>query len=70
MDGVLELLGWYGKTFESADSVRPLLFRTRSGTLVSLDPRFMPVAFVLIPVAGTAELVWDSQGLADVIPLH
>ena len=47
MDGVLESLGWYGKTFESADSVRPLLFRTRSGTLVSLDPRFMPVAFVL-----------------------
>jgi hypothetical protein len=47
LDGVLESLGWYGKAFESADRVLPLLFRTRSGTLIPLDPRFMPVRAAL-----------------------
>ena len=40
-------LGWYGKAFESADSVHPLLFRTRSGEVIPLDPRFMPVSVAL-----------------------
>jgi hypothetical protein len=30
LDGVLEKLGWYGKAFESVDSVHPLLFRKAS----------------------------------------
>ncbi len=47
LDGVLELLGWYGKAFESADTVHPLLFRTRSGEVVPLDPRLMPVSVAL-----------------------
>ena len=47
LDGVLEQLGWYGKVFESADRVHPLLFQTRSGTLIPLDPRFMPVRVAL-----------------------
>ena len=47
LDGVLELLGWYGKAFESADRVHPLLFRTRSGEVIPLDPRFMPVRLAL-----------------------
>ena len=47
LDGVLESLGWYGKAFESADSVHPLLFRTRSGEVIPLDPRFMPVSVAL-----------------------
>jgi len=46
-DGVLESLGWYGKAFESADTVHPLLFRTRSGEVVPLDPRLMPVSVAL-----------------------
>ena len=46
-DGVLEALGWYGKSFESTDRVHPLLFRTRSGEVVPLDPRFMPVSIAL-----------------------
>lgn len=47
LDGVLESLGWYGKTFESANCVHPLLFRTRSGTLIPLDPKLMPVRIAL-----------------------
>ena len=47
LDGVLESLGWYGKAFESADRVHPLLFRTRSGAVIPLDPRFMPVRVAL-----------------------
>jgi GXWXG protein/Domain of unknown function (DUF4334) len=47
LDGVLESLGWYGKVFESAERVHPLLFRTNAGTLIPLDPRFMPVRVAL-----------------------
>jgi hypothetical protein len=47
LDGVLESLGWYGKAFESADRVHPLLFRMRSGEVIPLDPRFMPVSVAL-----------------------
>jgi hypothetical protein len=47
LDGVLESLGWYGKAFESADSVHPLLFQTRSGEVIPLDPRYMPVNIAL-----------------------
>ena len=47
LDGVLEALGWYGKAFESADRVHPLLFRTRSGAVIPLDPTFLPVSVAL-----------------------
>ena len=47
LDGVLEAHAWYGKAFESADHVHPLLFRTRSGAVVPLDPTFMPVGVAL-----------------------
>ena len=47
LDGLLEALGWYGKAIEGADRVQPLLFRTPSGGVVALDPRFMPVGVAL-----------------------
>ena len=47
LDGVLEALGWYGKAFESVDRVHPLLFRTRSGAVIPLEPSFMPVGVAL-----------------------
>ena len=47
LDSVLEALGWYGKAFDSVDRVHPLLFLTRSGEIVPLDPRFMPVSVAL-----------------------
>jgi hypothetical protein len=47
LDGVLESLDWYGKAFESADHVHPLLSQTRSGDIVPLDPRLIPVSVAL-----------------------
>jgi hypothetical protein len=47
LDGVQESLGWYGKAFESAERVHPLLIRARSGEVIPLDPRFMPVSVAL-----------------------
>jgi len=47
LDGLLEALGWYGKSFESPDRVHPLLFADRSGTAVPLDPAIMPVDLAL-----------------------
>ena len=38
LDGLLESLGWHGKAFRDADTVHPLLFRTRRGAVVALDP--------------------------------
>ena len=51
-DGVLEALGWYGKSFESTERVHPLLFRTRAGDVVPLDPRLMPVSSQLLTGLG------------------
>lgn len=47
LDGLLEALGWYGKAFESADCVHPLLFRSRSAAAIPLDPAMMPVGLAL-----------------------
>ena len=47
LDGVLEALGWYGKAFATVDTVHPLLFRTRSGGVIPLDPTLMPVRVAL-----------------------
>jgi hypothetical protein len=47
LDDVLEALGWYGKEFETVDRVHPLLFRIRSGAVIPLDPKFMPVSVAL-----------------------
>lgn len=43
MDGLLEASGWYGKRFDSVDSVHPLVFSTKSGELFSVDPRRVPL---------------------------
>lgn len=47
LDGLLEALGWYGKAFDSADRVHPLLFFTAEGVPVPLDPSRMPVGLAL-----------------------
>lgn len=39
MDGLLELYGWHGKRFESAEDVHPLVFQTRHGQRITLGPR-------------------------------
>jgi hypothetical protein len=47
LDGLLEGLGWWGKSFETPDRVHPLLFRTGSGAPVPLEPSLMPVGLAL-----------------------
>jgi hypothetical protein len=67
LDGVLEAYGWYGKEFVDADTVHPLLVRTRTG------PR--PVNPALIPVGVLRDLPrlahsWPARlGFAALRPL-
>lgn len=41
--GVLVESGWYGKQFDNADSVQPLLFATPDGEIFPVDPRRVPL---------------------------
>ena len=44
MDGLLELTGWYGKIFENADFVHPLLFYTANKKkLYAVNPLLIPL---------------------------
>jgi len=44
LDGLLEPSGWYGKLFESADEVHPLLFFRRDRkSLYAVNPALVPV---------------------------
>ena len=45
MDGLLENFNWYGKEFVSADEVHPLVFKRHDGTLVKLNPQWMPMKY-------------------------
>lgn len=45
LDGLLEAYGWYGKEFLDAETVHPLLFRTRSGPRPA-NPAFVPMALL------------------------
>ncbi|NKY51195.1 DUF4334 domain-containing protein [Nocardia vermiculata] len=42
--GVLVESGWYGKQFDSADEVQPLLFAGPDGVVFAVDPRRVPLA--------------------------
>lgn len=43
LDGMLEVLGWYGKRFADADNADPLLFGDES-RLVAVNPARLPLA--------------------------
>ena len=47
LDGLLEVFHWYGKHFESAEDVHPLLFSNRRGKLVRVNPGYMKPSFVM-----------------------
>jgi hypothetical protein len=38
LDGLLEACHWYGKRFEDAEQVHPLVFETLGGTTMSVNP--------------------------------
>ncbi len=46
LDGLLEAYGWYGKEFNGAESVHPLLFRGRGGRLHPVDPTWIPLTLL------------------------
>ena len=48
MDGLLEIYGWYGKSFDSEDEVHPLLVVSPSGSLYPLQPALVPMRLVLL----------------------
>ncbi|GAB4585277.1 DUF4334 domain-containing protein [Nocardia sp. IFM 10818] len=41
--GVLVESGWYGKQFDDADTVQPLLFAGSDGAVFAVDPRRVPL---------------------------
>lgn len=48
LDGLLEPTGWYGKLFESADAVHPLLFYGAGRrSLHAVDPKLVPLTMPL-----------------------
>lgn len=52
LDGVLEASGWYGKQFDSPESVHPLLFTT-GDEVFPVDPRRVPLALAgRVPLSG------------------
>ncbi len=59
MDGLLEASGWYGKQFDDVDSVHPLLFASRDGEMVSVDPRRVPLGILdRLPASVVARRRW------------
>lgn len=44
LDGALEAYGWWGKRFDSAEDVHPLLFTRRGGGTLAIDPRWLAPA--------------------------
>lgn len=47
LDGLLEGLGWHGKSIEDPERVHPLVFRLPSGRLLPLEPALMPAGLVI-----------------------
>src|SRR5687768_9139919 len=45
LDGLLERFGWYGKRFDGADAVHPLVMG-KPGALFSLTPSVVPLGWV------------------------
>ncbi|WP_241038407.1 DUF4334 domain-containing protein [Blastococcus litoris] len=58
LDGLLEAYGWYGKEFNGAESVHPLLFAGRGGPR-PVDPAWIPLS-----------LLRDHSGLARLWPVR
>lgn len=45
MDGLLAVSGWYGKQFDDADHVHPLLFGER-GAFYAVNPKLIPMSML------------------------
>jgi hypothetical protein len=68
LDGLLETLGWWGKAFEAADRVHPLLFCTASGAIVPIDlPGLLVRLGLHVPGLGRSSVV--RRSLRAALPL-
>jgi hypothetical protein len=47
LDGLLERFRWHGKRFDGPDDAHPLVFRAGAGRTTSINPAFVPLAWVL-----------------------
>lgn len=45
-DGLLERFGWYGKAFDGAEDVQPLLCKGRGGEIFAVNSAFVPIGLV------------------------
>jgi len=55
LDGLLEASGWWGKQFDGADAVHPLLFTGAHGDLFAVDPRRVPLGLAhVLPASVVA----------------
>ncbi|MGW0246591.1 DUF4334 domain-containing protein [Nocardia goodfellowii] len=45
-NGVLAESGWYGKQFDDADTVHPLLYTDDTGSIFAVNPRRVPLSIV------------------------
>lgn len=61
--GVLVESGWYGKRFDSAEAVQPLVFSTPDGQLFPVDPRRVPLFLAGKVPAATLRPVRRSLGV-------
>ena len=68
LDGLLERLGWYGKRCESKDKVHPLLFRSPTGAIVSLNPAPLPLRTAL-RWPGLARSLVARRAFSSLIPI-
>lgn len=69
LDGGLEAYHWWGKRFESAEAVHPLVFSTRSGRLLSLRPLLMLPLLGLLDRGPVPKAAWLGHALRPLLPL-
>lgn len=50
MEGLLEQLNWYGKSFLKDGTAHPLVFQKKDGQLFNLNPDFVPPRFPLVNI--------------------
>lgn len=43
LEGLLTVSGWYGKQFDSAEHVHPLVFQKKNGDLYAVNPIWIPM---------------------------
>jgi len=68
LNGLLDSFGWYGKEFLDEEKVHPLLFKSDSGDIFTVDPRKVPMsAASLVPKEAAGTFGRKALSLARVV---